>query len=384
MSGVITLTKFRMTSLFSFVQAIPFTEDIFIMSVFVLGFMLWDRCRIKNHSEASRTLRVKSVQGSNSGRCVVKVQRKEEETVEICKPPPWRCAAKAPPREVEFGPDGQPIWSSLPEHNNAAVMEEKMIKLLESKRFRHALNLFRFVRRSVGVQDYTESLFLPFIQSAIRVEKMDVVEYMLRCMAETPKLSAPTQHFWRTVLLYLASRKEFGACLIAHDIFGSNIRLDSPIFQVLMTAELEMGVPEHDRRALKRLVLHHGLHQDPSAVLHNHLRCCIKEEQHMLAVQAIREVQALDRREGSERLVGLTAYKIVIMGLVRNHNSTLSIELFNELLGFGLEPEKDMCKRLIDSCVKTGHMEAAHAIEARLGSILTLPNKSVDEGAAAQ
>jgi hypothetical protein len=374
-----------MAFILSFVQAIPFTEDIFIMSAFIVGFMLWDRCKIKDMrigTHVSRTFRVSGAQGGGiSGRCAAKAPRKEADISECCRVP-RKCAVQAPTREVDLGPESQSILAHLPEHDNAQVMEEKMIKLLESKRFRHALNLFRFVRRSVGIHEYTENLFLPFIQSAIRVGKMDVVEYMLKSMAEIPTLSAPSQHFWRTVLLYLASRKEFGSCLVAHGIFGSKIRLDSPIFQCLMTAEMEMGVPEKERKMLKRLVLHHGLHQDPTAVLNNHLRCCIKEERPLLAVQTLRDAQMLDKREGLERLVGPTSYKIVIMGLVRNRNSSASVELFNELLALGLELEKEICKKVMDCCVRTGHMEAARKIEALLETTLILPNTHTQETGA--
>jgi pentatricopeptide repeat protein len=284
--------------------------------------------------------------------------------------------AEAPQEEEKIGPHGQPIYNGLPEHRDAQFMEAKMIKLLENRGFRYALNLFRFVRRSVGIQDYTEELFFLFIQSAIRLGKMDVVEYMLNSMAEIPKLVAPSQHFWRATLKHLSSQTEFEACLLAHDIFGSKIALDIVVFQCLMTAELKMGVPEHARKVLKRLVHRDGVLQEPRAILINHVLCCVREEQPKLALQALREAQALDKSDGPERIVNLRSYNTAIRGLARKRNSSMSVEVFNELVACGLEPDEDTCRMVIDCCVKTGNMEAAREIETSFEITLMPPSKS--------
>jgi len=263
---------------------------------------------------------------------------------------------------------GEQEWVAIPEHHDAQLMEKKMIKLLENKSFRHALNLFRFVRRTVGIQEYSEELFLPFIQSAIRVGKMDVVEYMLKSMTEIPNLSVPSHHFWRTILKYLVSRKEYAACLSAHDIFGAKIPLDNNIFRCLITAEMEMGVPQHARWVLKRLVLNDrgpGAHHDAHWLFNAHLLLCVNDYQLDRAVQLFRDAQALEKIDGAEKIVNATSYSTLIMGFVRNNSTLESVQSLEEMQACGFEPDHDICRMVIDCCINYGKTDAARMIEER-------------------
>lgn len=64
----------------------------------------------------------------------------------------------------------------------AQEAEPQMVKLLEQREFTRALNLFRRFERDGRERYFSEGLFASFIQSAIRVGKMDVVDRLLRAM----------------------------------------------------------------------------------------------------------------------------------------------------------------------------------------------------------
>jgi pentatricopeptide repeat protein len=358
-----------MTSIFRYMEALP--EDIVVMSAFIIGFFVWNRLKNSNPQSGKRNLKTCVAKSAQSVTDPLKKEvQPSQKQAEIAEPSDL--VPMGPRRVVATPQEGDQAWVAIPEHHNTQFMEKKMIKLLENKSFRHALNLFRFVRRTVGVQEYTEELFLPFIQSAIRVGKMDVVEYMLKSMTEIPTLSAPSHHFWRTILKYLVSRKEYAACLSAHDLFGSKVPLENVVFRCLITAELEMGLPDHDRRVLKRLALGdggHGPQQDPCSVFNNHLRLCVNEDQIDRAIQLLREAQALEKLDGAEKIVEMKSYSTVIRGFVRINNSSKCIEYFNEMLSYGFEPYEDTCRMVIDCCIKTGKMDAARKIEEQFSAL---------------
>jgi len=99
--------------------------------------------------------------------------------------------------------------------------EQQMLKLLEQREFTRALNMYRACERDGRDRHFTnEELFSAFIQSAIRVGKIDVLERMLRAMRRNGIL--PSLKFWQTTLKMLSSRKHFNACVSTHALFFSS------------------------------------------------------------------------------------------------------------------------------------------------------------------
>merc|ERR1719443_746749 len=128
--------------------------------------------------------------------------------------------------------------------------EAEMMKLLESREFTRALNFFRTFERDGRDRHFSETLFASFIQSAIRVGKIDVVERLLRSMKR--RGSEPSCDFWRTTLKMLSSRKHYDACLSVYNIFGRSLPSDKVVFSCLINGALESGCPERAAAMLDR------------------------------------------------------------------------------------------------------------------------------------
>jgi len=124
----------------------------------------------------------------------------------------------------------------------AQEAETQMTKLLEQREFTRALSLFRKFERDGSERYFSEALFASFIQSAIRVGKIDVVERLLRSMKN--RGAVPSNDFWKTTLKVLSSRKHFDVCLSIHASYGRSLPADKVIYSCLINAALESGAPE--------------------------------------------------------------------------------------------------------------------------------------------
>merc|ERR1719265_2996207 len=102
--------------------------------------------------------------------------------------------------------------------------EVQMMKLLDQREFTRALNFFRTFERDGRDRHFSEALFSAYIQSSIRVGKLDVVERLLRSMKR--RGAEPSSDFWRTTLKMLSSRKHYDACLSVYNIFGRSLPCD--------------------------------------------------------------------------------------------------------------------------------------------------------------
>jgi len=129
--------------------------------------------------------------------------------------------------------------------------EQQMLRLIENREFTRALNMYRALERDGRDRLLAgEDLFTAFIQSAIRVGKIDVVERMLRTMKRNG--IPPSLDFWRTTLKMLSSRKHFGSCLSIYNIFRQELPADKVVFSCLINAALDCGTPECAGSMLER------------------------------------------------------------------------------------------------------------------------------------
>mmetsp|Transcript_142370 Transcript_142370/g.265330 ORF Transcript_142370/g.265330 Transcript_142370/m.265330 type:complete len:642 (-) Transcript_142370:19-1944(-) len=131
----------------------------------------------------------------------------------------------------------------------ARYVEKQLTQLLEQREFTRALNIYRTAERDGREQYFVdENFYSLFIQSAIRVGKVDVVERLLRCMRR--KGMAPTRDFWRSTLKMLSSRKHFSTCLSAYASYSSVMPADKVAFSCLVNAALEIGEPQRAKTLL--------------------------------------------------------------------------------------------------------------------------------------
>ena len=92
---------------------------------------------------------------------------------------------------------------------------------LQRHEFTQALNLHRgSTRGDRGERQFSEHLYLSFLESAVRVGKTDVVERLLRAMQHSGM--APCQEFWRRVLKMMSSREDFSTCLVVEAFFQTS------------------------------------------------------------------------------------------------------------------------------------------------------------------
>lgn len=194
-------------SAWSLLRDVPsFTQELLVLGVFFYSFVSWRQCN-RRKSKAAPPAESKPV----------------------------------PLKRVEKEAPAQHAKSEA-----AHAAEQQMLRHLEQREFTRALNLYRSLERDGRDRHFGMELYTAFVQSAIRVGKVDVVERMLRNMKKY-ELMPPLQ-FWQTSLKMLSSRKHYSACLSLHSIFGEQLPVDKVVFSCLVNAALEIGA--HTRAAV--------------------------------------------------------------------------------------------------------------------------------------
>jgi len=129
--------------------------------------------------------------------------------------------------------------------------EEKIMTLLQNREFTAALNAYRtFEREGLDRLFVNEAMYAAFIESAVRVGKLDVVDRMLHTMIRNSiNLSLNS---WHSILKMLSSRKHYSACIEVFVTYGHILPNDKVIFSCLINAALEGGAHEHALSMLSR------------------------------------------------------------------------------------------------------------------------------------
>jgi pentatricopeptide repeat protein len=273
--------------------------------------------------------------------------------------------------------------------------EGLILRSLTQRQFTAALNMFRCSERANLDSHFTEELFAAFIQSAIRVDKLDVVDRMLRKIKQLGM--EPSLNFWQSVFRLLASRKQFEACLSIHSLFGSKLPMDRVLLSCLVNAALETS---QSQQAAKMLERHHDvknletndyilffrtfvttgdlksaekLYQrllENDAVtphmLNLLLLTCVNAGMADHAMCLIREAHEHEKTSGNA-YVDVVSYNTLIKGLSkfadsRNH----CFDCVREMLARGLEPDDITCSALFDACVEGGTCNLAEDLSRAL------------------
>lgn len=342
----------------------PFTQELFVLAVFMASFLLWRNFRQRSQS------RFRAVDKG-------------------CKEQAWKRRPADVDSRVSEGQTGykqrQFVASTVGAlQPSLRVAEQQMLRHLEQREFTRALNMYRALERD-GRDQFGEELFSAFIQSAIRVGKIDVVERMLRAMKRN-KVD-PTVEFWQTTLRMLSSRKNYGASLSVYTLFGKSLPADKILFSCLINAALEVGTPDRAISMLERYeecdlqakdhilffrtyvaigdvdsaeAVFKKLGDQTSALMLNLLLLtCVNQGQTTRAADFVKQAHAL---QAESPIVDIVSYNTIMKGFVQAGTPKLCFACLREMLEHKLEPDDITFGTLLDACIADNDMNAAQEI----------------------
>lgn len=359
-----------------------FTQELLVLSVFAFSYALW--------------------RGLGQRRAKAGISKRNDATVDA--------QADSVKHSIQISPGGarhrQSNLDSPTDHivdPSIKSVEQQMLRHLEHREFTRALNLYRNLERDGRDRQFSETLFSSFIQSAIRVGKVDVVERMLRTMKRSKM--TPTFQFWQTTLKMLSSRRHFSACLSVYTLFNKQLPLDKVVFSCMINAALEMGAPEKAMLMLdqygncgieaKDHVLYFrtyvALNDVDAAVavfnklgdeivtlmLNLLLLTCVNSKQPQRALELLREANVRDARRKAKRkaegdpddggsIADVVSYNTVIKGFAQAGQPTSCFDCLHEMLQRDLEPDDITFGTLLDACIVDNNIGAANEIVSLL------------------
>lgn len=344
-------------------QVASFTHELLVLGVFFLSFVAW---RHFSRSTPGLARGQAKVPGHGADARLV---RKRIDAAQIDDP------------SIGIRQRQAPI---LPQ---VRVAEQQMLKHLDQREFTRALNMYRALERDGRDRHFNVELYSAFIQSAIRVGKVDVVDRMLRAMKKGGIM--PTLQFWQTTLKMLSSRKHFSACLSAHSIFGQSIPADKVVFSCLINAALEIGASERAAAMLSRYGeadidpkdhvlffrtyvtlkdvdaaegIFRKLGNDITTLMLNLLLLtCVNAKQPKRGLDFLREAHEVEH-DLPEKVVDVVSYNTVIKGFAQASQPAECFGCLHQMIACGLEPDDITFGTLLDACIVDNDMGAAHEI----------------------
>jgi len=344
-------------------QLTTFTHELMVLGVFFFSFMAW------RHFSRSKSGYGRSGQAKFSVR--------EGDT-------------KAKQTRFDGSRNAECLMSrrrgtEIPPQMRAA--EQQMLRHLEQREFTRALNMYRMLERDGRDRHFSTELYSAFIQSAVRVGKVDVVDRMLRAMKRSGM--APSLQFWQTTLKMLSSRRHFSACLATHAVFGSSMPADKVIYSCLINAALEVGAADRAAAMLERYgkadidIRDHVLFfrtyvalkdiDSAEAVLRKLgdnittlmlnllLLTCINSKQPQRAFDFLLDAHKIEER-APEKIVDVVSYNTVIKGFAQAGQPSECFKCLHQMLSQKLEPDDITFGTLLDACIVENDVGAAHQI----------------------
>lgn len=299
-------------------------------------------------------------------------------------------------------PDNHDSKLSSATQNRIQEGDAKIMQLLELREFTSALNLYRSFERE-GLDRYfaKEKMYDGFIQSAIRVGKIDVVERMLRSMLRNKVV--PSGEFWNTLMKMLASRKHFSCCLSIFIAYGDVLPNDKIIFSCLMNAALESGSSDKANEILARYkqcdldvcdyvtvfrafvavgqvdqaeMLFKELGRKCTPLMMNLLLlACVNAKQSQRAYDLLSEGHANEDLP-SLRIVDAISYNTVIKGFVADKDLKKCLQCLRTMQSHGLEPDDVTLTSLLEICLN----ENEKTIIDGIVNLLLKEGRSLDSG----
>ncbi|CAK9065727.1 unnamed protein product [Durusdinium trenchii] len=285
------------------------------------------------------------------------------------------------------------------EKEQAKASEAEMKELLVQNEFTRALNLYRRTERWNLEAFFTEELFGCFVQSGIRVNKVDVVERMLRSLKRARK-EAPSKEFWQQTLKLMSSRKHFSLCLLAYSIFEHDMPVDKVIFSCLINAALELNAESRLEALLEKYsqaslspkdhILHfrcyvqlnsadaaeqlfHRLGDEVSNLMLNMLLLtCVNQKQPERAYQLLQDAKVRET-SAKDKLVDIVSYNTVMKGFGAAQMRSRCLDAVRDLIEHGLQPDDITLGALMEACVA----ESDHALAQQIGDVLISSGREV-------
>lgn len=305
-----------------------------------------------------------------------------------------------PTKDFERAPRSRLAAKAEPVFTPAAVeaAQKQMMSLLANREFTRALNMFRSFERD-GRERYfrDEEMFSAFVQSAIRVGKVDVVDRMIRMLIQNG--TEPSPMFWQTTLKMLSSRKHFQACVAVHAAFSNKIPVDKVAYSCLINAALDCGEParaaemlhcfekadlepkDHviffrtfvalgDVAGAERIFRKLGSHMSP-LMANLMLLTVVNAKCPDHAMKLLKELHDLEVEKDGEKIqiVDAVSYNTVIKGYAQVGQPRRCFDCLAEMQSRGIEPDDVTCGSLIDVCIGEEDMGAAgELVETLMGS----------------
>eukprot|EP00932_Pfiesteria_piscicida_P021322 SRR837773.8113.p1 GENE.SRR837773.8113~~SRR837773.8113.p1 ORF type:complete len:623 (+),score=238.33 SRR837773.8113:251-1870(+) len=270
-------------------------------------------------------------------------------------------------------------------------MEQTLMQHLEQREFTRALNLYRSLERDGRDLCFSEELYSAFVQSAIRVGKIDVVERMLGGMRRSG--TEPSRAFWQTTLKMLSSRKHFSACLSIYANFSTWIPNDKVVLSCLINAALDLGQPERAAAMLKAYsaadldakdhvlffrtyqvlgdadaaeAVFRKLGKETSTLMLNLLLLtCTNARQPERGMALLNEAHELETG-CQERMTDVVSYNTVIKGFVQANQSARCFDCLSQMRDKGLEPDAITFGALLELCIADGQTALADELLSSL------------------
>lgn len=336
-------------------------QEVSVLLVVAVSFLFWKHIQRRSLrgstplKPSSKTIGGKALQGSQQ--------------VSVVK-----LAADAGKRQ----PAGAFKKTAAPTSEALQEAEQNIMQKLAHREFTAALNLYRQYERDGLANHFTsEKMYSLFIQSAVRVGKLDVVDKMLDHVVRNQM--APTVEFWHSTLKMLSSRKQFSTCLHIFDVYPEIIPNDKVILSCLINAALECGVPEQSKPMLARYkecgldAADHvtafrayvalGAAEDAVELLRKMqggtsvlmvnlvLLCLINKKMPERALEVLREVHVWERSSRGGRLADVVSYNTVVKGFVQSGDLAKCFECVQSMQDYGLEPDDVTLTTMLESCL---------------------------------
>lgn len=333
--------------------------ELSALSLFIASFLIWNVAKAKLRP---------------SPRAEIQAEKRAtaEKTNKAMKSPvaqrTWKQQIPAPDKNE---PDKELVASTV------QMDEKQMCEFLRQKEFTRALHLFRSLERD-GREQYLskEDLFSSFVQSAIRVEKFDVVEKMLR-LAKRNSVEF-TLRSWKSILKVLSAKKRFDTCQLVYAIFEEDVPVDQVVFSCLINAALESNRKADAAKMLRRyrdadvspadFVLcfrtyaalgdvdsAEALFQEvrgamTSLMLNLLLNTCVNATQTDRAERCLQLGHHFEQETG-KKIVNVVSYNTTMKGFAQEGFIGRCFECFEQLLQHGLEPDDATVGMLVDTCL---------------------------------
>jgi pentatricopeptide repeat protein len=354
-----------------------FSQELCVLAVFLVSYLVWRHFRRNGAQPKNQKLPSKTAKGTRLWNSSAVGNPSESA---------GNRASDAPlgfrQRQV-FASSSSSVEETMQPSLRAA--EQQMLSHLEQREFTRALNMYRALERDGRDRCFGEELFSAFIQSAIRVGKIDVVERMLRAMKRNQ--IEPSIQFWQTTLRMLSSRKNYGASLSVYTLFQKQIPPDKVVFSCLINAALEVGAPERAVSMLERYgeceldakdhilffrtyvavgdvesaeTIFRRLDKETTTLMLNLLLLtCVNTQQADRAADIVRLAHEV---HGESPIVDIVSYNTVIKGFAQAGNPKQCFACLHDMLEHDLDPDDITFGTLLDACIADNDMTSAHEI----------------------